>query len=855
MKTQTMPSPTLRKQGRPHSPACLSHLSALLAVWLWVPGLPAAEAPKAADLPALLQKGLFEEEVNRNFEAAAAEYRAAASQFDRQRNYGATAIFRLAECQRKLGRTNEAQILYRRITREFPDLTNLVQISQTQLNMTAPTTGGTAPVATVTDGAFDPETLEIRRIESMIKNSPDLINVRTGGLTPLHQAATKGQLAVATYLLGSGADIESTTAFVAPKGNNAPLPGSTSLMLAARVGHRSMVGLLLNHGAKVNTTITSSGETALHQAAENGFKAVVQTLLDNQADVNAPDKSKGTPLLAATAYGHLAVVELLLSRGAAVDAANADGSTPLHVALMNGHRALAERLLAAKADLRKPNRKGETPFYLAVINNQFPLARRLNEAGVSVDEPDGVGCAPLLAAMQYYVSRSARHPDGTVTRPEGSSEAIGFLLDLKANPNVRHPTRMEFRGFFIQKGTALMAAALGDMGEVAEMLARHGAEVNARDDNGLTALNTAVFLNHTNLAVLLLRHQADPNLGTTSFGAPLSLAAERGNLDLARSMLENKADTNIRNENGQTPLHVAVGKRHRELAALLLERGADPSLTDNDKNTPLDLLNSSLTGWPGLMPAPFGMSTAGRGTQEDLSALLRQHGASILTPRPGLITIVRAGKNQKLMVMQENTNGWNRFALLEIVAASFDRPPMPVFPDWTTIRILRRAAEGKAREIPVDLEELFKAGGKDVPLEWGDVVDIPEKDHLANDRWNDLSQADKGRFNQRLEGKITVEVKGMTNQFRWVPFPGFDPKDPTDGTYRLKGFASAWLAEFLARQPALYLATSDLSRVTVVRTDPATGTRREFLEDGRNNNLASRLWLRDGDVLRIPEKN
>ena len=64
------------------------------------------------DLTALLQKGLLEEEANHNYEAAMRHYRAAIDGFDQDRQLAATAVFRLGECLRKVGKTNEAGIQY-----------------------------------------------------------------------------------------------------------------------------------------------------------------------------------------------------------------------------------------------------------------------------------------------------------------------------------------------------------------------------------------------------------------------------------------------------------------------------------------------------------------------------------------------------------------------------------------------------------------------------------------------------------------------------------------------------------------------------------------------------------------------
>ena len=60
------------------------------------------------NLTVLLQQGLFEEQANRNLDAAIADYQALAPQFDKDRQLAATAVFRLGECYRVQGKTNEA---------------------------------------------------------------------------------------------------------------------------------------------------------------------------------------------------------------------------------------------------------------------------------------------------------------------------------------------------------------------------------------------------------------------------------------------------------------------------------------------------------------------------------------------------------------------------------------------------------------------------------------------------------------------------------------------------------------------------------------------------------------------------
>src|SRR5207245_819362 len=123
---------------------------------------------------------------------------------------------------------------------------------------------------------FDEEAKEIQRLKDIIKNSPDLINAKDqNGWTPLHTAANKGQLAVASFLLENKAEVNA-------KDNS----DSTPLHQATSRGHRAMVELLLAHGANVSAK-ENSNTTPLHYAAMKGYLSVAQALVAQGADVNA----------------------------------------------------------------------------------------------------------------------------------------------------------------------------------------------------------------------------------------------------------------------------------------------------------------------------------------------------------------------------------------------------------------------------------------------------------------------------------------------------------------------------------------------------------------------------------------
>src|SRR5437867_2713463 len=151
-----------------------------------------AQAASAAsnDLSAALQKGLFEEEANHNFAEAIQAYQSVISRFDEDRKLAGTAVFRLGEIYRKQGKTNEAYAQYERVLREFSDQSALVTLSQSYLAVQPPAANQGGSTNRQPAVLLPTEAEEVKRMQAMIRDSPDLINARdANGKTPLHKAA------------------------------------------------------------------------------------------------------------------------------------------------------------------------------------------------------------------------------------------------------------------------------------------------------------------------------------------------------------------------------------------------------------------------------------------------------------------------------------------------------------------------------------------------------------------------------------------------------------------------------------------------------------------------------------------
>ena len=87
----------------------------------------------------------------------------------------------------------------------------------------------------------------------------------------------------------------------------------------------------------------------------------------------------------------------------------------------------------------------------------------------------------------------------------------------------------------------------------------------------------------------LITHGADVNATDKYGNTALHWAAIRGPLEIVKLLLDRGADVNVTNKYGETALHVAGLKGHVEIVKLLLKAGADVNATKNNGRTALDL--------------------------------------------------------------------------------------------------------------------------------------------------------------------------------------------------------------------------------------------------------------------------
>jgi len=265
----------------------------------------------------------------------------------------------------------------------------------------------------------------------------------------LRLAAWNGHVEVAQLLLDRGTKINVSAE--AKQGGER----STPLHAAVVANRPDMVEFLIERGADVNAT-DSVGRAPLHLAAESIYTQIAKTLLDHGAKVNAVSKAGDTPLHKAAAAGRPTMVELLVSDGAAVNAKRPDGQTPLDAAAMVPEAETVDTLRKLGG---KPSQRWE--LFDAIMLNEVPVVDRILTARPSAGLEIIDGYTALHLAARY-----------------GHMECAKTIL--------AHKIDVDIRG--LVKQTPLHVAAQRGDKEMVRLLLDRGAQINARDRDGLTPL-------------------------------------------------------------------------------------------------------------------------------------------------------------------------------------------------------------------------------------------------------------------------------------------------------------------------------------------------------------------------------
>uniref|UniRef100_A0A671YLX3 Ankyrin repeat domain 52 n=1 Tax=Sparus aurata TaxID=8175 RepID=A0A671YLX3_SPAAU len=434
------------------------------------------------------------------------------------------------------------------------------------------------------------------------------------GRSPLHYAAANGNSQCTISLVRAGAEV-----------NEPDLTGCSPLHYAAashtfcggetNSDYRLTVNtfsyymlcvfrcldFLLDNGA--NPTLKNSkGYSAVHYAAGQMDCLLLLVNREQSADIiDSPDTQGQTALMLAALGRHTDCVHILLEKGANADAADKKGFTALHRAAMLGSEDCVSALLEHGASALCRDSQGRTPLHLTASLGHTELLRTLLIAAMKADPLDSIldyrgctpthwaayhgheGCLHILLENKLFSNQEGNHFTPLHCALVNGHDVAAELLVKTVGPQVVNVSDAKGR-------TPLHAAAHSGSVAGVQLVLAQGAEVNAVDHSGCSALMVAADCGQT-MAVEFLLHKAKPDLTLVDVNnnTALHLACSKGHEMCALLILGEINDSSLINATNsalQMPLHIAARKGLATVVQVLLSRGAAVMAVDEEGHTP-----------------------------------------------------------------------------------------------------------------------------------------------------------------------------------------------------------------------------------------------------------------------------
>jgi ankyrin repeat protein len=387
-------------------------------------------------------------------------------------------------------------------------------------------------------------------VDLLLKAGAKATSANPDGETALHLVARSGNVEAAKLLLAHGAKVDARESF----GSQTPLMWATARRHPQMVELLASKGADVNARSAVRDyqrvataesrakQLDRGGFTPLIYAARENCQDCVSILLKHKADIGLPDPSGDPALTIAMMNGNWDLAKQLIEAGADVNQWDIFGQSPLHVAIENMRMrgdnnpldSDAQQMQSSSRDIvrllvdkganpnqqqfyRAPGRneaagRGFTPFLAACASGDIEIVKLLLAHGANAKLATSDGQGPIILAV---ASRSGGTANPGAVAAGGGDPVVGggyqaarTAVDGGAGPT--NPTvalikllvdngadvKLIAKRHFLQRtrgGTALHFAVRtsGDKAVMAELVAL-GEDVNAKDEDGLTALDYAM---------------------------------------------------------------------------------------------------------------------------------------------------------------------------------------------------------------------------------------------------------------------------------------------------------------------------------------------------------------------------
>jgi uncharacterized protein len=268
--------------------------------------------------------------------------------------------------------------------------------------------------------------------KALLEAGADPNSANALGTTVLMFAAASGDANTVKLLLDRGAKINAQES----------ARGQSALFFAAALNRAEVIKLLLARGAdpKIATKVAKM-ERVRVDADGNPLPADAPEGRGNektQAEGTTPDRGgRGGKAGDVTASGPRSV-----------GASTMGGMTALLLASRDGHKNAVAALLDGGTPINQVGEGDQTsPLIVAILNGRYDLAKYLLERGADPNLPNSYGLGALYATVDVQWAPHAWYPQPNTTQEQTTYlELMAVLLKHGANPNVRLAKKLWFRG-------------------------------------------------------------------------------------------------------------------------------------------------------------------------------------------------------------------------------------------------------------------------------------------------------------------------------------------------------------------------------------------------------------------------
>ena len=330
--------------------------------------------------------------------------------------------------------------------------------------------------------------------------------------------------------------------------------GNSALIKAAKLGHEEFAIGLLKHNPNWHLT-GEQDRNILHWAAVNGLNNLISALGKQLSEdpvickkvINAQDCLGNTSIVLAAQCKHDDCVQALLQISCDIRTKGQYGRNLLQWLCIHGCRSETFKLIKAyEMDVNSLDDDGNSALVLATANRNYEIVSALldnfNDCDVNV-QGTKQKCALHWLAMRGNLTMLKK-----------------ILSTQRCNLNLRDDLGK----------TPLLTCAEHKRIQCFTELIKHGAKINLRTSNGISALHCVAEAGLQYCVEIALQAGAVVNIQEEHGGrSALTLAAEQGHVKVMRMLIEANCDVTLHERDGKTALWYMAQQGHCDLVCII----------------------------------------------------------------------------------------------------------------------------------------------------------------------------------------------------------------------------------------------------------------------------------------------